>query len=52
MDQLFCHARLGLERGDRVIALVEETTGELCPCKQARACPLAPEAVVVLTEAV
>lgn len=44
-QELFCRARLGAERGDKVIALIEETTGQLCPCKQGQVCPLSPAAI-------
>lgn len=40
-----CEALFGLKRGGQIIAAVEQDTGELCPCKQGRACPLLGEVV-------
>lgn len=39
---LTCQAMYGIERGDRIIAVLEEATGEPCPCKQGVVCPLMP----------
>lgn len=36
-----CERLFGADRGTQVQELVELATGELCPCKQGRACPLA-----------
>lgn len=45
-DLLHCQAMFGLERGNQIQALVEDATGEDCPCIQGRTCPLAkPEPV-------
>lgn len=41
-----CKEKFGEVRGSEVIALIERTTGELCPCKAGRACPLLPNAKV------
>lgn len=37
-----CKTMFGEARGSEIIELVERTTGELCPCKAGRACPLLP----------
>lgn len=39
---LTCQAIYGIERGGELVALLEDATGELCPCKQGRVCPLLP----------
>lgn len=45
-DLLHCQAMFGLERGNQIQTLVEDATGEDCPCIQGRTCPLAkPEPV-------
>jgi hypothetical protein len=41
-EKLFCQESLGDARGAGVIALIETTSGTLCPCKRGLACPLAP----------
>ena len=35
-----CEALFGLERGAQIVAAVEQDTGDVCPCKQGRVCPL------------
>lgn len=35
-----CERLFGETRGQQIQALVEEATGELCPCKAGRSCPL------------
>ena len=37
-----CKALFGDVRGSEIVELVEATTGEACPCKQGRPCPLLP----------
>lgn len=39
---LTCQAIYGRERGGELVALIEDATGELCPCKEGRTCPLLP----------
>ncbi len=43
---LLCKEKLGEVRGAELVALVERATGEKCPCKQGRVCPLLPAAAV------
>ena len=45
-----CQALFGLQRGGQIIAAVEEDTGDLCPCKQGRTCPLLGELVPVVPD--
>lgn len=35
-----CKARFGEVRGREIQVLVEESTGDICPCKQGQPCPL------------
>jgi hypothetical protein len=42
---LACEAIFGRERGAKIIARVEEATGQACPCKQGLPCPIAPPMV-------
>ena len=49
--QLFCHAMLGKDAGDEVIALVERSIDGPCPCKRGLICPLAPQPKVAATGA-
>jgi hypothetical protein len=44
---LVCEAIYGVERGIEVRAMVEGATGEACPCRQGRPCPLMPTAAHV-----
>lgn len=37
---MLCEAAFGLVRGREIQQLVEDSTGEACPCKQGRPCPL------------
>ena len=39
---LTCQAIYGIERGDELSAFIEQATGEPCPCRQGRACPMMP----------
>jgi hypothetical protein len=39
---LTCQAVYGVERGDELSAFIEQVTGEPCPCRQGRACPMMP----------
>jgi len=41
-EVLACKAMFGEVRGAEIVDLVERTTGEACPCKQGRVCPLLP----------
>ena len=40
---LGCEVLFTTERGRAVQELIEGATGELCPCKQGKVCPLLPE---------
>jgi hypothetical protein len=44
---LLCEAIYGRERGAQIVALIELSSGETCPCKQGRPCPLMPVDVEV-----
>lgn len=37
-----CEVLFSKERSDALQKLIEGATGELCPCKQGRGCPLLP----------
>lgn len=37
-----CKKMFGEVRGAEIVELIERTTGEDCPCKQGRACPILP----------
>lgn len=39
---LTCEAIYGVERGARMLSIIERSTGVPCPCKQGKACPLMP----------
>jgi hypothetical protein len=39
---LTCEAMYGNERGGQMVAMIEDVTAELCPCKQGAVCPLLP----------
>lgn len=43
---LTCQAIFGEERGAELSAFLERATGEPCPCRQGRVCPLLPANVV------
>lgn len=34
-----CQALFGMERGDQIVAHIEEVTGQPCPCKRGMMCP-------------
>lgn len=38
-----CEVMWGDDRAVKVQALVEESTGQLCPCKRGEGCPLLPK---------
>jgi len=38
--ELLCVGMFGLVHGAEIEDLVERTTGEPCPCRQGRTCPL------------
>lgn len=42
INTLPCAQMFGQVAGDEIIELIERTTGEQCPCKQGRRCPLLP----------
>ena len=42
MSPLPCQAIFGVEKGDDIIALVEQAIGEPCNCKRGLHCPLVP----------
>lgn len=39
---LYCVQRLGETEGLAVVELVERLTGEPCPCRQGKVCPVGP----------
>lgn len=39
---LACYKLFGTDRARQVQEMVESATGELCPCKQDKVCPLLP----------
>lgn len=39
---LTCQTIYGKERGAQLVAFLEQSTGEPCPCKQGQPCPLMP----------
>lgn len=44
---LTCHTIFGVQRGDELLELIEETTGQPCPCRRGQPCPLMPNTAVV-----
>lgn len=47
---LTCEAIYGIERGARMLNIIEQSTGEACPCKQGAPCPLLPRESLELVE--
>jgi len=45
-----CQALFGIERGNQIVAAVEEDLGGPCPCKQGLVCPLLGEPVPVVPD--
>lgn len=45
---LTCEAIYGIERGARMLSIIETATGAPCPCKQGQVCPLLPRESVEL----
>lgn len=41
-SELPCVRIFGAVQGSEIIELIERTTGEPCPCRQGRQCPLLP----------
>lgn len=39
---LTCEAIFGNERGGQLRKCIEDSTGEVCPCRQGKSCPLMP----------
>ena len=45
-----CQALFGIDRGNQIVAAVEEDLGGPCPCKQSLVCPLLGEPVPVVPD--